>query len=82
MCWQLLRRAFLIPCILVVSGIVHGQIFSNSRPDPYRAVFVATDDFDSSYLAVLENAFRQPLPDTVKLAIGNDLAYYLSLIHI
>lgn len=76
MCWQLVRRAFLILGILVMSGNVQGQIFDNSRPDPYRPVFVATDDFDSTYLVVLENAFGLLLPDSLKLAIGNDLAYY------
>jgi len=76
MCWRLLSRICLTLGILVVAGVVQGQIFDNSRPDPYRAVFVATDDFDSSYLQVLENAFRQPIADSIKLGIGNDLAYY------
>ncbi len=76
MCWEIVRRIFLILGILVVSGNVLGQIFDNSRPDPYRPVFVATDDFDSTYLVVLENTFGMSLPDSLKLAIGNDLAYY------
>jgi len=71
MCWQLLCRIFLTLGILVLTGIVQGQIFDKSRPDPYRAVFVATDDFDSTYLIVLENTFRMPLPDSLKLVKDN-----------
>ena len=52
------------------------QLVDLFRMPPYRAVFAATDDFDSSYLNELEKAYTQNLPDTLKLAVGNDLAYY------
>ncbi len=52
------------------------QLVDLFRMPPYRAVFAATDDFDSSYLTELEKAYTQNLPDTLKLAVGNDLAYY------
>ena len=52
------------------------QLVDLFRTPPYRAAFAATDDFDSSYLTELEKAYAQNLPDTLKLAVGNDLAYY------
>ena len=72
----LVRRSFFILSFLVVTWIAQGQIFDVARTLPYQRVFVETDDFDSTYLTVLEKAFRQSLPDSLKLAIGNDLAYY------
>ena len=54
----------------------NAQLVDISRVPSYRQVFVATDAFDSSYLNELENAYVQNLPDTIKLSIGNDLAYY------
>lgn len=35
-----------------------------------------TDDFDSSYLQILENALDKIETDTIKFAVLNDLAYY------
>jgi two-component system, sensor histidine kinase PdtaS len=57
---------------------IHGraQLIDLTRKPPYLAVFAATDAFDSSYLTILESSFQQQLPDTLKLAVGNDLAYY------
>jgi two-component sensor histidine kinase len=69
-------RSFLTAVFFIFSWFVQGQIFDIARPTGYQAVFSETDDFDSTYLTVLEKAFQQPMPDTIKLAIGNDLAYY------
>ena len=64
-------------CLLLLITIVgNAQLVDVSRIPPYRQVFVQTDAFDSSYLTGLEKAYAQNLPDTLKLAIGNDLAYY------
>lgn len=71
-----MRRSLLIGIFCCVTYSIHGQIFKTSKPQSYQAVFSATDQFDSTYLTTLEKAFRQSLPDTLKLAIGNDLAYY------
>jgi two-component sensor histidine kinase len=70
------RRTLLTLSLLLSAWIAQGQIFDSTRPHPYHAVFTETDDFDSTYLTDLEKTFRQSLPDTLKLAIGNDLAYY------
>ena len=67
----------LLTCIfLLLASICNGQLVDLSRTPPYRQIFMETDAFDSSYLTVLEKAGAQNLPDTLQLAIGNDLAYY------
>ncbi|MBZ5858414.1 tetratricopeptide repeat-containing sensor histidine kinase [Flavihumibacter profundi] len=73
------RRTIPVNCtlfFLFVTATVHAQIVDFSRNPPYLQVFVETDDFDSSYLTILEKAYRQNLPDSLKFKIGNDLAYY------
>jgi two-component sensor histidine kinase len=61
---------------ILISITAKAQLVDPSRAVPYQSVFVQTDDFDSSYLTQLEKAYAQNLPDTIKLAVGNDLAYY------
>lgn len=63
-----------ILCCFTVSGM--SQFVDLLRNPPYRQVFVETDDFDSSYLSQLEAAFYKVTNDSLKLALGNDLAYY------
>ena len=58
----------------IISG--KGQFLDYSKTPPYQTVFVATDNFDSSYLSQLEKAYDTASPDSLKLAIGNDMAYY------
>ncbi len=72
------RLAGIISLIFFIftSVYVKGQFINYSRIPPYQQVFVETDDFDSSYLTILEQACKMPLPDTVLLAMENDLAYY------
>ena len=73
---QVVSRVLLTLSFFISAWIAQGQIFDITRSHPYRAVFTETDDFDSTYLTDLEKAYRQSLPDSLKLAIGNDLAYY------
>lgn len=61
---------------LLFASVGNSQFIDFSKAQPYRSVFMETDAFDSSYLSVLEKAYTQAIPDTLKLAIGNDLAYY------
>ena len=61
---------------IFITNQTNGQLIYFSKANPYRAVFAETDAFDSSYLTVLANAYAKAFPDTIKLAIGNDLAYY------
>ncbi|MFM9910853.1 MAG: tetratricopeptide repeat protein, partial [Chitinophagaceae bacterium] len=59
-----------------ISSNAKAQLVDLNRDIPYRQVFSVADDIDSSYLSQLEKAYYQNLPDTIKLAVGNDLAYY------
>lgn len=54
----------------------NGQIFDFSKPDSYKKVFVETDDFDVSYLQILEDALDKIETDTLKFTVLNDLSYY------
>jgi two-component sensor histidine kinase len=71
-----LLRIIIVINFLFVIRVSQAQIIDLSRPNPYQAVFEDTDDFDSTYLTILSGALKQPLPDTIKFTIGNDLAYY------
>ena len=62
--------------LLLLTAAGNAQLVDISRVPAYRQVFAATDAFDSLYLTELEKARAQNLPDTLKLSIGNDLAYY------
>lgn len=53
-----------------------GQIIDRERKPVYLRVFTDTDNFDTTYLQQLQAGWNSKLPDTVRLAIGNDLAYY------
>ncbi len=61
---------------LVLSFVSSAQIVDFEREDPYRQVFVETDDFDTSYLAILDASWDKVKIDTISLSILNDLAYY------
>jgi two-component system, sensor histidine kinase PdtaS len=71
---KLLQLATVVFVLVIRVG--ECQIFDITRPHPYKTVFVETDDFDSTYLSVLQKALRQPIADALIFAIGNDLAYY------
>ena len=61
---------------LVLSLVSNAQIVDFKRENPYRQVFVETDDFDTSYLAILEASWDKVKIDTISLSMLNDLAYY------
>lgn len=52
------------------------QFIDLNSEKPYKRVFVETDNFGSSYLDQLEEAYIKPLPDTLQFSMLNDLAYY------
>lgn len=62
--------------MLVVQISVSGQLISRERNLPYLRVFIDTDNFDSTCLQQLEAGWESTLPDTIRLAVGCDLAYY------
>ncbi|MCB0472629.1 MAG: tetratricopeptide repeat protein, partial [Flavobacteriaceae bacterium] len=53
-----------------------GQIIDLNSKQPYKKVFVETDNFGTSYLSILEDAVDKVQNDTLKFSILNDLAYY------
>lgn len=72
------NRLYSIFCVVFfLSSLTgQGQFINLSRSKSYQQVFVETDAFDSSYLTLMEKALTAPMPDTLQLCIGNDLAYY------
>lgn len=52
------------------------QFIDFTSENPYKKVFVETDNFGSSYLNLLEDAYPKAKNDSIKFAILNDLAYY------
>jgi signal transduction histidine kinase len=70
------RKLFFFFCFFLSIATGHAQLIDLSPAPAYLPVFAATDDLDSSYLTQLEKAYQQHLPDTLKLSVGNDLAYY------
>ena len=73
------RRWFLLSLIflsVVTASPTRGQLIDLNRRPAYLPVFEQTDDFDTTYLTVLEKAFYQTKDDTLRLVLINDLAYY------
>lgn len=66
----------MIGWLLISASFCYGNIIDFDRADPYERVFVETDDFDTTYLTVLEDAFYQAREDTLRLTLIHDLAYY------
>jgi len=71
-----LKEKLSILLIFLVYFSGSGQIVDLNSKHVYRKVFVATDDFDTSYLGTLENAWKKVEIDTIQFSILNDLAYY------
>ncbi|MDT0686015.1 tetratricopeptide repeat-containing sensor histidine kinase [Autumnicola psychrophila] len=60
----------------LASPLTYGQIFNFNKPDPYKKVFVESNNFGISYLQELENALTKIDRDSLKFEVLNDLAYY------
>jgi two-component sensor histidine kinase len=70
-------KTILISIVAVLSSVLcFGQIMDFTKENPYKKVFAETDDFDDSYLSVLEEALEKIKNDTIRFSILNDLAYY------
>ncbi len=52
------------------------QFINLNKENPYKKVFIETDNFGASYLDTLEAALGKVQNDTIKFSILNDLAYY------
>jgi len=61
---------------ILKGAICFGQIVDVKSVNPYKKVFVDTDNFGASYLDILEKAVDKVDNDTIKFSMLNDLAYY------
>ncbi len=52
------------------------QFIDLNSENPYKKVFVDTDNFGVSYLNQLEEAYPRAIPDSLRFSMLNDLAYY------
>ena len=52
------------------------QIVDLNRDNPYKKVFVETDNFGASYLDILANNYKLILSDTIQYSMLHDLGYY------
>jgi len=57
-------------------GFSFAQFVDFSSENPYKKVFVDTDNFGPSYLDILEDAYPKAKDDSMRFSILNDLAYY------
>lgn len=70
------KAAFFFSLSFLNCSYTFAQIIDFNREIPYKKVFVATDNFSTSYLDTLAQAFSKAKTKPVKFAILNDLAYY------
>ena len=52
------------------------QFVDFASENPYKKVFVDTDNFGASYLDVLKDAYPKAKTDSIRFSLLNDLAYY------
>ncbi|WP_117880317.1 sensor histidine kinase [Aureibaculum luteum] len=72
-----LKKQLICTTITILSTIFcYAQIIDLSKENPYKKVFVDTDNFGASYLDILEVALPKIKTDTIKFSVLNDLAYY------
>ena len=57
-------------------GALYAQFIDLSRENSYKKVFVETDDFDETYLKVLEQSYPKARTESLQFSMLNDLAYY------
>jgi two-component sensor histidine kinase len=70
-------NSILFGLLFILSGtICIGQIVDFNNENPYKKIFVDTDNFGASYLDILQEAVDKVENDTIKFSMLNDLAYY------
>ena len=74
---QFIKFSFLL-CLVLIGGMsaYAQEIIDLNRAEPYKKVFVDTDNFGSSYLEILEAGYPKIEEDSIKYSVLNDLAYY------
>ncbi|WP_373314956.1 sensor histidine kinase [Gillisia lutea] len=71
-----LKICFLTTFMMLIGNVIIAQIISHKQNPFYNKVFVTTDNFDSSYLDILETNLNNAPADTTRFSMLNDLAYY------
>ena len=71
-----LKDLFFIVFFTLFHTISNGQIIDLTKENPYKKVFVDTDNFGASYLDILNEAYKNIDNDSIQFSILNDLAYY------
>ena len=71
-----IKKSVLLGLLVLSTIFSYGQIIDFSKDNPYQRVFVDTDNFGTSYLDILEDAYTKVEIDTIKFSILNDLSYY------
>lgn len=72
-CWKFFLGIFFL-CLCGNHALA--QIIDFTKENPYRKVFVETDNFGASYLRVLEESYPKVAVDSIRFSMLNDLAYY------
>jgi two-component sensor histidine kinase len=62
--------------LILGNSIGYAQLFDGRRKQPYKKVFVETDDFGYFYLDTLQKYYPKAKADSIKFSMLNDLAYY------
>ncbi|EAR01682.1 sensor histidine kinase [Maribacter sp. HTCC2170] len=73
---RFLSSSFLLSFSLLNCYIGVSQIVDFRSENPYKKVFVDSDNFGASYLKTLEDSYHLTETDTLKFSMLNDLAYY------
>ena len=72
-----LKKQLICTIITIFSTLFsYAQIIDLNRENPYKKVFVDTDNFGASYLDILEVVLPKIKTDSIKFSVLNDLAYY------
>ncbi|MCF4102537.1 histidine kinase [Gillisia sp. M10.2A] len=71
-----MKICFLTTFMMLIGNVIIAQIISHKQNPFYNKVFVTTDNFDSSYLDILETNLNNAPADTTRFSMLNDLAYY------
>ena len=74
---QFLKYSFQLFLVIMGGMSAYAQeIIDLNSDNPYKKVFVDTDNFGPSYLEILEAAYPKIEEDSIKYSVLNDLAYY------
>ena len=63
-------------CFNLSTSKIFSQIVDLNRKNPYKKVFVETDNFGATYLDILANNYKLAPNDSLQYSMLQDLAYY------